>query len=273
MTQIPPLLDQAARKRNRDRAATAPDGSDFLFVESADRLLDRLDDIRRTFPVALDLGCRWGEIAATIAGRGQVETLYQSDISPAMCIAARKRNPDVATFCAEEEAPPLPPASLDLLLSNLDFHGLNDLPGAMARVRDLLRPGGAVLVSLLGAETLFELRECLVEAEMNLSGQASPRVSPTIGVKDLGDLAARAGFVDSTVDLDALTVRYERPLNLLRDLRHMGEANALSERTRLGLRRDVLSRTLEIYEKRFGGADGRVPATFQILTLTAWRRG
>lgn len=278
MTQSPPLLDQTARRRNRNRAAAAPDGSDFLFVEGADRLLDRLDDIRRPFPVALDVGCRWGEVAATLGGRGQVETLYQSDPSPKLCAVARRRAPHVPTFCADEDALPLPPESLDLVLSNLDFHGVGDLPGALGRLRGLLKPGGAVLISLLGAETLFELRDCLAEADVALFGQVFPRVCPTVGVKGLGDLAARAGFVDPTVDLDTLSVRYERPLTLLQDLRHMGEANAMSQRPRQGWTRTALSKTLEIYRDRFGGddgdkKDGRVPATFQILTLTAWKPG
>ncbi|MBE1237135.1 methyltransferase domain-containing protein [Phaeovibrio sulfidiphilus] len=270
MTDIATLFDAAAVRRNRERAARAPEGADFLVAEAAERLLDRLDDIRRSFPVALDLGCRWGLLGERRGARGGIGHLVQCDTSPAFCALAGARNPGSPVVCASEEALPFAEQSFDLVISNLSLHAVNDLPGVLVQIRRALKPGGAALISVLGGETLVELRQCFYDAEVSLGRTPSPHVAPVVDVKDLGDLAARAGFTMPTADRDGIEVRYEEPLNLFRDLRQMGEANALVRRSRGGLRRDVLARTLELYREQFAGEDGRVPATFQILTLTAW---
>ena len=88
---------------------------------------------------------------------------------------------------------------------------------------------------------------------------------------DLADVAAlllRTGYAMPVADAEAITVTYSDALALMRDIRGMGETNALSARRRTPLRRATLARTIALYAERFGLADGRIPATFEILFLT-----
>lgn len=257
------IFDRGLLRRRRDRAAAGD--CDFLHREVARRLADRLRDIRQPFPTALDLGCRDGALGRLIGGRNGIRTLVQCDLSPAM---ARRAGP--MALAGDEEALPFGPASFDLVVSNLSLHWVNDLPGALAQIRMALRPNGLFLAALFGGETLKELRACLLEAEMTEAGGVSPRVSPFADLRDAGALLQRAGFALPVADLDRITVTYETPVKLLHDLRDMGESNAVRERARGLARRNVLFRAAALYQERYGMADGRVPASFEVIYLHGW---
>ena len=124
--------------------------------------------------------------------------------------------------------------------------------------------------ALLGGATLTELRQALLEAEAELETGAGPRVLPFADAQDGAGLLQRAGFAMPVSDLDRITVRYDHPLRLMADLRAMGETNALFERSPRPPTRAALQRMSEIYVDRFGLADGRIPATFEIISLTGW---
>jgi NADH dehydrogenase [ubiquinone] 1 alpha subcomplex assembly factor 5 len=156
------------------------------------------------------------------------------------------------------------------VLSNLDLHWTNDLPGALLQLRQALRPDGLLLASLFGGETLAELSRALLEAELAEEGGVSPRVSPFADLRDLGHLLQRAGFALPVVDSDAIEVTYPDALALMRDLRAMGETNAAAERRRGFTRRATLARAAALYRERFARPDGRISARFEIVTLTAW---
>jgi SAM-dependent methyltransferase len=259
------LFDRAAVRRQRERVAATLPAHDFQFREAASRLVERLDEVRRSFPLALDLGAHGGVLAEALQGRGGIETLVESDLSFAMaCRGAGLR------VVADEEFLPFKPAGFDLVLSCLSLHWVNDLPGTMLQLRHALKPDGLLLVSLLGGDTLHELRRALLEAEAETAGGASPRVSPFTDVREAGALLQRAGFALPVIDSDTIAVSYPDALTLMRDLRGMGETNALSERRRGFTRRTVLLRAAERYQATFGDAAGRIPATFRIVTLTAW---
>ena len=262
------VFDRRAVRRHRDRAARSLERHDFLFKEVAERLADRLDDVTRRFPVALDLGCHGGTLATTLRGRGGIESLVQCDLSPAMAnVAAGNGRP---TLVADEEALPFAPARFDAVLGVLSLHWVNDLPGALIQIRQALRPDGLFLAAMLGGETLRELRAALMEAEIAEEGGAGPRVSPFADARDAGHLLQRAGFALPVVDVDTITVTYPNALALMRELRGMGESNAVEERRRGASRRATLLRAAAIYEAGFAGEDGRLPATFQVIMLTAW---
>jgi SAM-dependent methyltransferase len=173
-------------------------------------------------------------------------------------------------LAADEEFLPFAEASLDLVLSSLSLHWVNDLPGALLQARRALRPDGLFLAAMLGGETLKELRQAMLAAEAEVSGGASPRVSPFADVADAGALLQRAGFALPVVDSDRLTFSYADPFALMAELKGLGESNATAGRRRGLTGRRQLGRAAEIYLERFAGADGRVPATFQVLYLTAW---
>ena len=259
---VPPqarIFDRHLLRDRRSRAAGDLHAHDFLLTEIAERLADRLSDIARRFPVALDLGARDGILARTLQGRGGIETLIQSDAS-----AQR------GDLVADEELLPFKEQCFDAVLSNLALHWVNDLPGALAQIRSSLKPDGLFLASLFGTGTLQELRTALMEAELAETGGASPRVSPFADLRDAAGLLQRAGFALPVADADAVTVTYGDFFALLRDLRGMGETNILIDRLKRPTRRTVFARAAAIYQERFADAQGRLPATFQILFLTGW---
>ena len=261
------IFDRRALRQHRSRAAAGWEAHDFLVREAASRLAERLPDIKRSFPLALDLGCHGGELARLLKGRGGIETLVQCD--PAESFAARARDAGPAAV-AEEELLPFAAGRFDLVLSTLSLHWVNDLPGALLQMRQVLKPDGLLLASLLGGDTLWELRLSLMRAESELTGGASPRVSPFVELRDAAGLLQRAGFALPVADVDRLTVTYPDALALMRHLRAMGESNALAERPRGAPPRELLARAAALYAEEFAGVDGRIPATFELVTLTAW---
>lgn len=261
------MFDRRLLRLRRERAAAQAAPHDFLLREVGERLVDRLADVTRKFPLALDLGCRDGLLARTLAGRGGIETLLQCDLSQRQASGALAHGP---AFVADEELLPLKPEGLDAILSNLSLHWVNDLPGALAQVRDALKPDGLFLASLFGAGTLNELRTCLMEAELAESSGVSPRVSPFAGLRDAAGLLQRAGFALPVADSDTITVTYPDLFGLLADLRGMGEANLLLDRLKHPTRRTIFTRAAALYHERFADVDGRLRATFQVLFLTGW---
>lgn len=265
---IPAPFDRRALRAHRDRASADLTAHDFLFREVAERLVDRLADVTRRFPLALDLGCHGGELSAMLAGQGGIERLVQCDLSAGM--ARRARANGHPTLVGDEEALPFGAARFDLVLSNLSLHWVNDLPGTLAQVRHCLKPDGLFLAALFAGDTLAELRRALIEAEIALAGGASPRVSPVADMRDLAGLLQRAGFALPVVDSDLITVTYADPFRLMGDLRGMGEANAIAARSRHPAPRALFLEAAARYRDAHGDAQGRVPATFQVVYLTAW---
>ena len=191
-----------------------------------------------------------------------------AELAPEM--AARAVADGGLALAADEEFLPFGAGSFDLVLSCLSLHWVNDLPGALLQIRHALKPDGLFLAALLGGETLTELRQALLEAELEVEGGASPRVSPFADLRDLGGLLQRAGFALPVADLDSLTLDYESPFALAQDLRVLGETNAVAAQRRGTSRRETLLKAAAIYQTRHGRPDGRIPASFQVLYLTGW---
>ena len=259
-------FDRVQLRRRRDRAAANFAAHSFFAKEVSARLAERLGDIKRRFPVAVELGCRDGRLAAELAGRSGIERLIQCDLSPAM--AARAQGP--YRVVADEEWLPFADGRLDLVISALSLHWVNDLPGTLIQIRRALRPDGLFLGAIIGGDSLSELRQALARAESELEGGISPRISPFVEIRDLGGLLQRAGFALPVVDSDTITVTYSDALALMRDLRGMGESNVLKERRAGFTRRSTLLKADAYYREMFGDADGRIPATFQVLYLAGW---
>jgi SAM-dependent methyltransferase len=175
--------------------------------------------------------------------------------------------PDVV---GDAERLPFAPESLDLAVAVLSLHWANDLPGTLAQIRRALKPDGLFLAAILGGETLTELRQSFAIAESEVTGGAAPRVAPFAEIRAVGALVQRAGFALPVIDQDRRTVRYDSAFALMRDLRATGDTSVLIERDRRPLRRSVLIRMAEVYAERFADADGRIRATFDIISLSGW---
>ena len=259
------IFDRVLLVRRRDRVARGAAAHDFLLRRVADDLVERLAIVRRSFPLVLNLGAHHGLLGRRVREIAGVETVIDMESSAKLLALC-----DGPAVLADEEALPFAAGSLDLVVSGLSLHLVNDLPGTLVQVRRALKPDGLLLAALLGGATLSELRGAWLAAETEIEGGASPRVAPFADVRDLGGLLQRAGFALPVVDSDTVTVHYPSPLALMGDLKAMGASNMLAERRRKPVTRGLLARACEIYIERFGGAGGRVPATFEILTLTAW---
>jgi len=261
----PLIFDRALLVRRRDRWAAAAPAHDFLLHRTADDLADRLSLMRRTFPVAACVGAFHGVVSRRLRQLATLGLVVDMEASPRLAAQC-----DGSVVVADDEALPFRQESLDLVVSGLALQHANDVPGALAQIRRALKPDGLLLASVLGGLTLHELRQAFVAAESETAGGASPRVAPFADVRDFGGLLQRAGFALPVADTDVVEVAYPDALALMRDVQAMGMSNALLERRRTFLRRDTLFRAAEIYAERFARADGRVIATFEIITLTGW---
>jgi len=250
-------------RRRRALAAATP-GADFLLRAATDDLLERLGAVKRDFALTIDLGSPLPLLADRLAALPNIGTVFRLD-PLAEAVAADQRG-----VVADPESLPLREESVDLVVSSLFLQWVNDLPGLLAQTRRALRPDGLFFANFLGGESLYELRESLTAAEAELTGGASPRIAPFTELRAAGALLQRAGFTLPVIDQDRLTVRYDNALALMRDLRAMGGANALVERSRRPLARGVFLRAAELYAERFSDPDGRVRASFDIVSLSGW---
>jgi len=263
---VPFITDRDLLRRRLVRAARRPgDDAAFLLARAVDDLGARLAAVERRFARAVALGGYNAGLADMLVQSGKADTVFRMEISPEL--AGNSGHP---VFVADEEHLPIAPASVDLIASALALQFVNDLPGALLQVCRALRPDGLFLGSLLGGQTLHELRSSFTEAEVDLRGGAGPRFLPFADVRDLGGLLQRAGFALPVADRDVIIVRYDTAFDLIRDLKAMGASNMLADRERKPMRRDVLLAAAETYQRRFADPDGRIRATFEIVSLSGW---
>jgi NADH dehydrogenase [ubiquinone] 1 alpha subcomplex assembly factor 5 len=278
MTSPEPIFDRALLQQRRLRAvrmakAAARGGGaappDFLLERVAEDLVWRLGAVKRHFAQAVVLGGFPGQVAQRLGTVPNIGTILETDTDAGLFATPGPRD-HRQTRIADEEALPFDEASLDLVVSGLALQWVNDLPGSLIQIRRALKPDGLMIAALMGGRTLFELREAFLLAEAEMEGGASPRVAPFVDVRDVGSLLQRAKFALPVTDIDTVSVTYAGPIALMHELRAMGAGNVLMARRRTPLRRATLARAVEIYRQRFGLQNGRVPATFEIVTLTGW---
>jgi SAM-dependent methyltransferase len=244
MTPPPHLTDRQALIAHRNRAnKQAGLSAAFLQCEARDEIEERLEEVNRPFTKpAIVTG--WPEIWAD----GWVNA---------------KIIPDDDTLALE-------PASHDLIIHAMALHWANDPVGQLIQCRRALRPDGLFLSVLFGGQTLHELRACLAEAEIAVTGGLSLRIAPMAEIRDLGALLQRAGFALPVADNRSVDVSYRSSQHLMRDLRAMGETNALTNRRRHLTRRSVFTELDRLYRHRFGQTDGTIRATFDLIFLAGW---
>lgn len=265
-SEVPQIFDRAALRRNRHRAAADLSDYDFLLRRAADDLADRILVQNRHFERALCLGSSTGYLRRALADRGALGTkigaLCDADITVAML-------PQSGGLVVDEECLPIKSASLDLIVSFWGLHHVNDLPGALVQMRAALKPHGVFLAALPGNDNLSALRQAFLEAESGILGGAHPHIHPFADLRDLAGLMQRAGFALPVADSDVIDVRYGAPLNLLRDLRGMGESNILTQRPRAPLRRDVLANAMAAFQAANQDGD-KTLAQFEICYLAGF---
>ncbi|MBP1845282.1 SAM-dependent methyltransferase [Rhizobium petrolearium] len=259
------LFDERLIEARRKRALAGGDHKAAFLLEIAGReLADRLAVVERRFETAVELHGGTGIAARDALATGKIGTMRRIETSQAFA------GDDETVTPAPWEDVPLEPESVNLVLSPLSLHLVNDTPGTLIRVRRALKPDGLFLAAIPGAGTLAELRDVLLSAEAELLGGASPRVIPFADVRDVGGLLQRAGFTLPVVDIETYTVRYDSLFPLMRDLRAMGMTNPLAGRSRVPVPRRFFVRAAELYAERYSDPDGRIRATFSIIYASGW---
>lgn len=251
------IFNRTLLRKRRNRIAGAWDKHNFLKVEAAERLADCLADITRPFPLALDLGCHKGELAGILNNSHAIT-----------CDMAESMKPQVV---CDEEFLPFASDIFDLVASVLSMHSINDLPGSLIQIREILKPDGLFIAILPGAGTLMELRQSITGASAEHGFPLSPRISPFVEVRDAGALLQRAGFALPVVNSETVTVHYDNALHLMKDLRGMGESNILIEQNAYFTPQTHLAAICSYYQSHFAKSDGTIPASFEFVTMTGWK--
>jgi SAM-dependent methyltransferase len=249
-TTTPVLFDRALLRARQDRALRQGPVT-FLLDRVIEDMEERLRTVTRDFADAADL---W------TPGDG-LQNAFRARFKCFSHIEPGEAPPEIV---------PLPPESVDLVLSALALQFVNDLPGVLAQIRRALRADGLLLAAMVGGDTLTELRQSFAAAEAECEGGVSPRVSPSADLRDLGSLLQRAGLALPVTDVDRIVVRYENAFALMQDLRRMAATSILIERRHTPTRRTTMLRMAQIYAERFADADGRIRATFDVIWLSGW---
>lgn len=240
------LFDRDLLRQNKLRAAKNFQQHNFLHHEIANRIAENVELLNRDFANVLEIGAMDEYLRGLVRA-----TNYE--------------------LCDDEENLSLKPESFDLILSNLNFHYINQIPQFLVQIRDALKPGGVFIASFFGEENLSQLAHVLYQTENEIYAGVSPRMPPTIDVKTAANLIAKAGFHNPISDFEKIEVNYSDPLNLLKDLKMMGQGNIMKKRSRRFFTKNFLEKISQNYRKMYGTADGNVPATFEIVTITGFK--
>jgi NADH dehydrogenase [ubiquinone] 1 alpha subcomplex assembly factor 5 len=263
------VFDRALKSLHRDRSKPY---FSYLREEVASRIVDRLDDIKaiKHFNRAVDLGSGPGSVLTrALKNSNRVSHIIQVDISSNGFI---KGEEGIESIHADEENIVLEPRSMDLVVSGLALHWVNDLPGTLKNIRRSLRPDGVFIGAMLGGNTLQELRSALVLAEEERFGGIRPHISPLANLRDVGSLMNDAGFNLVTLDVDTIECPYPDMFTLISHIQGMGESHATLSRSKSPPSKDLFIAAAAIYKELYGehGEEGLIPATFQVIYMIGW---
>ncbi|MDX1592700.1 MAG: malonyl-ACP O-methyltransferase BioC [Gammaproteobacteria bacterium] len=248
-----------------DRAASSYDAAAVLQHEVGRRLLERLEWMRLEPRVAVDLGCGTGRQSAGLSERFPETRLVGLDLAPAMLAEARRRvGPGPHWICGDLGTLPLAERSVDLLFSNLALQWCLDPAAVFAELHRVLRPGGLLLFTTFGPDTLGELRASWAEVDDR------NHVNAFFDLHDLGDALLGARFADPVMDCEHITLTYPDVLGLMRDLKAIGAHNVTAGRPRGLTGRRALATLADAYAT-FRREDGTLPATYEVVYGHAWR--
>ncbi|WP_332060603.1 methyltransferase domain-containing protein [Bartonella sp. CB74] len=261
----PLIFDYTRIEQYRKRAfQKAKKGNDFLLSHITEDLYKRLRTINRLFTLGLDLHGHTGLATQTLMRSGKVCSVERVETNMLY------KSHDKKFHLRHREILDFPQNYCDLIVSPLSLQLTNDTPGVLSQIKNILKPDGLFLAVMAGAGTLVELRECLLQAEIEIYGGTSPRIYPFADIRDAGALLQRVGFALPVADIENVTTRYNTMFDLMYDLKAMGMQNALINRSRRPVSKRFFLRAAEIYAERFSDPDGRIRANFSFIWLSGW---
>ncbi|MCX7512534.1 malonyl-ACP O-methyltransferase BioC [Frateuria sp. STR12] len=258
-------LDRARVRRNFARAAATYEQHDALQREVQADLLGRLDFYLQTPERVLDVGAGTGRGSALLKKRYPKAQVIAIDQAQPMLHAARRHQGLLRPFqrvCAEASALPLPDRSVDVLYSSLCFQWIDDLPRLFGECVRVLKPGGLLAFSSFGPDTLKELRAAWAAVDER------SHISRFLDMHDVGDAMINAGLRDPVLDVNRYTLTYSEPRALLKELKGLGATHADHARERHLTGKSHYRAMLAAYEAM--RVDGRIPATWEVVTAHAW---
>ena len=252
-------LRHDAVRRSFARAADSYDAAAVLQREVLARLTERLDATDRAPGVVLDVGSGTGLGAAALSDRYRRAHVIALDIAEPMAMRSRRRRRwfrSLEAVCADAARLPLRSASVDLVFSNLMLQWLGAPDAVFREFVRVLKPGGRLLFTTFGPDTLKELRAAWASVDDRV------HVNRFIDMHDIGDALLRAGFRDPVMDAERMTVTYPDTMALMRDLKAIGAHNVNAGRPR-GLTGPGRLRAMQVAYERHR-VDGKLPATWEI---------
>lgn len=262
MTNEMQIFNRQLIKMRRNRCANKRLEHETITNLTADYIIERLTDHGNHYPLALEIGYHSGIVGHKLLAQKIIQQIIYTDIS-----ATVMRQIPGNAIIADEEFLPFKTSSFNLITSNMNLHWVNDLPGTLLQIRHSLKENGIFIATLPGTATLCELRQALMQAEIELRGGTAPHISPFADVKTMGHLLQRAGFNKPVADSETIQIAYPDIITLLHDLQNNAENNALIKRSKY-LHRNVLKRAAEYYQKTHSNKEGNLLATLEIITIT-----
>lgn len=259
------LPDKALARRSFEHAAAGYDEVAVLQREVAQRLLQRLDLVKLQPRRVLDLGCGTGQCIPGLMSRYHAADVVALDIAMPMLSRARRRGRWLRKprcVCADAERLPFADASFDLVFSNLMLQWCTDLERVFVELQRVLRPGGLLLFTSFGPDTLGELRDSWAQVD------GYTHVNAFEDMHDVGDALLRARFAAPVMDVERLTVTYPDVWRLMRELKQIGAHNVTAGRPRGLTGKRHMQGLVQAYE-RFR-RDGVLPASYEIVNGHAW---
>lgn len=249
-----------------NRAAHTYNQHDILQKEIADRLLSRLDFIRINPKIILDCGARTGYLSNQLKMRFPTAEIISLDFAQVLLQQNKTDQQSIHKVCAWPLQIPLREQSVDLMISNLLLHWINDIPSCLYEWKKMLQPNGLTLFSLLGVDTLAELRASFAA----VSGDT--HIHQFADMHELGDVLLSQRWLDPVVDNEKITIHYRSVMQLIEDLKKTGTHNARPDRLRGLMGKHCWRRMIDYYE-RWSADQGlsRIPATFEVIYGHAWQ--
>jgi SAM-dependent methyltransferase len=260
------IFDRKLLRQHKNRMVQQGKFCNFLFQEAFERMNERLYDFNKSFDVGLSLGIN-GVDVNNIISPDKIAKIYSSTISDNMA----KEYGNSRSTIADEELIPFATNSFDIIISTLNLHWVNDLPGSLAQLHHTLKEDGMIIASMFGIETLRELKQAIMASSIENNQAVTPRISPFIDIRDASALLQRTNYKHPVADSELITVNYANAFDLIKELHYMGESNKLLKRHDHFITRGEIAKIAEKYHELFADDEGRINATFEIVTMTGWK--